>query len=797
MAQKSASISSKNPEKEIELLKRALERQKKARQQAERILEEKSKELYSTANRLKEANERLEGLVTSATSELEGVFTNIVDPYIVMDLESNVLKMNNAAKEFFGVNFPEEPLNLKDVVHPDYADYTLASFQNLMSSGVLKNYQANLVLPNGQQPRVQVNSSLILNTAGEPIAAQGIVRDITSETEVKELISEQKRQLDIIVQNSSLGIVLTVDGKIVRSNQAFQKMLGYTGKELQGRTVKQVTVQESFPDSKKNLEAMEKGEVDHFTMVKKYRRKDGGEIEAKTSVSAVRNLQGELSYQVALIEDIGKELQAERARIASENRLSALVRNLGLGVLLENEARCIELVNQQFCNLFGIPVPPEQMKGADCVSALEEIKNIFADPEAFKSRVNEVLRKQETVLGDELELKDGRIMERDYIPIFHEGTYKGHLWTYNDVTIRKTYKRNLEIQKEKYSSIIANMNLGLLEVDNNEVIQLVNQSFCAMSGYEEKELLGKKASDIIRLKDPAQMLEKNMVRKTGLTDSYEIEVFNKQGEKRHWLISAAPRYDEQEEIVGSIGIHLDITDQKELELQKERLLKELEASNQGLQEYAHIVSHDLKSPLRSISALVTWMQQDYTEVLDDNGLFNLQLMQEKLEGMDKLIDGILRYSSIDTAHLKTERVDLNKVVGEIREIIYIPEHVQVVIMDTMPEIQADATMMHQLFQNLISNAVVNIDKREGLVTVHTMEKDSHYQFSVRDNGKGIPPAYHKKIFEIFQSVGDEARSTGIGLSIVKKIVDLYGGRIWLESEVGQGTTFHFTIAKRS
>ena len=128
-------------------------------------------------------------------------------------------------------------------------------------------------------------------------------------------------------------------------------------------------------------------------------------------------------------------------------------------------------------------------------------------------------------------------------------------------------------------------------------------------------------------------------------------------------------------------------------------------------------------------------------------------------------------------------------------IIFIPESVNVIIMNVLPSIKVDKTKIHQLFQNLISNAVVKIERKEGLVEISSKETQSHWQFTIKDNGVGIPKEYHEKIFKIFQSIGNNQRSTGIGLSIVKKIIDLYEGKIWLESEVGQGTTFHFTLKK--
>lgn len=652
--------------KEVTLLKKALERQKKARQQAERILEEKSKELFDVTHHLKESNSKLENLLNEKTSELDGVFINIIDPYVVMDLKFNVINMNNSAKTFLGYDHTKESLNLASIVHHDFIAYTAQSFQSLIEVGTLKNYRAKILTKAKEEKWVLINSSLIYNTDRKPIAAQGIVRDITQEMEVKQLLAEQKKQLNTIVENSPLGIVLAVEDKIVKTNTTFVELLGYTENELKEMSVRDISAPEDIANSEKLIVQMNKGELDKFSIIKKYYKKDGGFLLARTLVSAVKDEKGKVDYQVALVEDITKEREAE-----------------------------------------------------------ERLRN----------------------------------------------------------------------EREKYSSIIANMNLGLIEVDNDDVIQMVNQSFCTMSGFDREELIGNKAAKVVQVQEGRIIDEKQAERLVGKSDSYEVEVRDKKGQSRHWLISGAPRYDNNKNVVGSIGIHLDITDQKQLEIQKEKLLEELEKSNEGLQEYAHIVSHDLKSPLRSISALASWLTEDYHDKLDDNGKFNLQQIQEKIEGMDGLIDGILKYSSINDATLDNTLVDVNEVVGGIREIIFVPENVNIVIMNPLPSIKVDKTKIHQLFQNLISNAVVNIERTDGLVEISSKENTSHWQFSVKDNGVGIPKEYHEKIFKVFQSIGNNQRSTGIGLSIVKKIVDVYQGKIWLESTVGEGTTFHFTLKK--
>ena len=780
---------------EVILLKRALERQKKARQQAERILEQKSNELYEVTRHLKETNSKLENQLSEKTSELDGIFINIIDPYVVMDLQSNIINMNLSAKEFLGFDHIKENVNLSELVHKDFLEYTAESFRKLLEVGVLKNYRAKIRIKDGSEKWVQINSSIVYNSDNRPIAAQGVVRDITQEMEIKELLSEQRKQLDIIVENSPLGIVLTKNDKIIKSNNTFSHLLGYSKEELSDMKINHISkLEDQFLD-KESESQMNNENSDNYVVIKKYFKKDGGFLLARTLVNAVKNNSNEIDYQVSMIEDITKERDTQWQLKASESRLKTVLSSLHTGILLEDENRKIALTNQKFCSLFGISADPEQLKGVDCSNTAEQNKVNFKNPQSFVSRIEEVLTNRKLVLSDELEMLDGRFLKRDYIPIFNNKEYKGHLWTYQDVTLQKTLKKNLETQKDKYSGIIANMNLGLLEVDNDDFIQMVNQSFCTMSGFSEAELLGKKAADILNVNEIDVLEEKNKNRLEGKSDSYEIQVLDKNGKKRHWLISGGPRYDTVGNPIGSIGVHLDITNQKLLEIQKEELVLELENSNKSLQEYAHIVSHDLKSPLRSISALSSWIQEDYKDVLDESGQQNLQLMQEKVSAMDKLIHGILEYSTANSSEISTSEVNLNEIIDCIKETIYIPEHVEISVPQCLPTILADSTKMQQLFQNIISNAVVHIDKQEGLVEVLCKEEECEWKFTIKDNGVGIPKEYHQKIFEIFQSIGNKERSTGIGLSIVKKIIDRYNGKIWVDSEVNKGTQFHFTISK--
>ncbi|MEN1784607.1 MAG: PAS domain S-box protein [Bacteroidota bacterium] len=795
--QKSNSPFSSADNTDPSIWQRALQRERKARKAAERLLEVKSKELYDASLHLREANGRLEAYIDKGDSKIESAFVNIIDPYVVMDLKSKVINMNNSAKEFLGFDHTKDTVYLSTIVHDDFLDYTSTSFKTLLEVGIIKNYNLKIRIRKYGEKFVNINASLIYDENGKPMAVQGIIRDITKEVETKELLEDQKKQQDVIVENSSLGILLVVEDKIIKANKTFVELLGYSEAELKERTIEDFSTIEDISLYHDLLENAEKGSSDKFAIVRKFHKKDGAFLWGKTSVSTVRNEKGKVDYQVVMIEDITNDKISEERLRASQQRLSTLITNLQTGVLLEDENRKMVLTNQKFCDLFEIPIAPGQLTGIDCKKYLDRYKNRFLDSDHMVKRTEYILKKRELVLSDELELLDGRTFERDYIPLFIDDVYTGHLWSYNDITLRKNYRKNLEIQKEKYSSIIANMNLGLLEIDGDRNILMANHRYSEMIGIAQDQLIGKNVLSLMNLNgENLKKIENQFERRQkNKSDSYEVEVKLATGEARHWLISAAPRYDEMGKIVGSIGVHLDITTQKELELQKQKLLNDLEESNKGLQEYAHIVSHDLKSPLRSVTALATWLHEDYKEVLDENGQYNLRMMMEKVEGMDRLIDGILKYSTVNSGVLDRRSVDVNEVVKEIKEIIYIPDHVNVICANKLPTIQADKVKIHQLFQNFLSNAVVNIEKEAGVVAVASEDVGTHWQFSIKDNGVGIPKEYHKKIFQIFQSIGNNERSTGIGLSIVKKIIDRYKGKVWLESEIGEGTTFYFTLKK--
>lgn len=230
--------------------------------------------------------------------------------------------------------------------------------------------------------------------------------------------------------------------------------------------------------------------------------------------------------------------------------------------------------------------------------------------------------------------------------------------------------------------------------------------------------------------------------------------------------------------------------------EQEQLLHNLEMQNQELSDYAHMVSHDLKSPLRSVDTLAAWLMEDNKDRLDDHCNTQLGLIRSNVEKMDALISGILNYSTIGKNQTETYKVDLNSLLKDVLNLMEIPSHVSIDI-PKLPVIVGDKYRLQQLFQNLISNAVKYNDKPKGLIEIGVEDKKQFLEFYIKDNGKGIDEVYFKKIFKVFEKLENTQDSTGVGLSIVKKIVDLYGGKIWLKSELGVGTTFYFTLKKHN
>ncbi|PQJ80578.1 GAF domain-containing sensor histidine kinase [Polaribacter porphyrae] len=235
---------------------------------------------------------------------------------------------------------------------------------------------------------------------------------------------------------------------------------------------------------------------------------------------------------------------------------------------------------------------------------------------------------------------------------------------------------------------------------------------------------------------------------------------------------------------------------KTQEAKKEELLKFLSHQNEQLNEYAQMVSHDLKAPLINIHTLVTWFINDNGDSLDKNSFEYLNNILFNVEKMDFLIKGILDYSTVNRLESKDRNIDLNFLIKDVIKLILVPNHIEIIVQQNLPTLYGNTWRFNQIFQNLIQNAVKYNDKENGCIEVGFLEKENHLEFFIKDNGIGIKSTYFDKIFKVFTKLESTSSSSGIGLSTVKKIVEFYEGKIWLESKEKIGTTFYFTIPKK-
>lgn len=238
----------------------------------------------------------------------------------------------------------------------------------------------------------------------------------------------------------------------------------------------------------------------------------------------------------------------------------------------------------------------------------------------------------------------------------------------------------------------------------------------------------------------------------------------------------------------------------------ERAQKQLKATQKEMDEYTYVISHDLKEPLRGIEAFSKFLADGYRDKLDDDGRHHVDVIRNSALRMQRLINDLLKFSRMAQQKNPMEPVGLNTMLMHVRvNLQYALDAKKADLrVNKMPMVVCDQTAMTEVFHNLISNAIKYNDKPRPVIEVGCEEKNNpdtglpEYQLYVRDNGKGIKPEYYEKIFQIFQRLerDEKEEGTGIGLTIVRRVIDWHGGRIWVESEEGKGTTFYFTLPKR-
>lgn len=370
---------------------------------------------------------------------------------------------------------------------------------------------------------------------------------------------------------------------------------------------------------------------------------------------------------------------------------------------------------------------------------------------------------------------------------------------------RDEFERALKISEQKFYHIIEQSN-DAIYVLYNEKILFINPKFENYFGLTMKDIKTKSINFLNIVWDEDKPLIKERLKKIQnkeeVSSKFIFKGISRTGDIRWYEANESEIiWDDR---LATLGIVRDITERVEYEnrlKEKEEKLsqysKELERSNKELDQFAYVTSHDLKAPLRAISNLVTWIEEDSKDKLDEAVKSNMELLKSRVKRMENLINGILEYSRIGRIKGTIERVDFEKMVREIIDSLDPPKTFNFSIKEGLEPFYAEKIRLEQVFSNLISNAIKHHHKGGGNIEISFKDLGDYIEFKVSDDGPGIPEEYHSKIFEIFNTLKarDKFESTGIGLTIVKKIVEYQGGKIWVNSEEGKGATFFFTWKK--
>ncbi|MEM6628149.1 MAG: PAS domain S-box protein [Bacteroidota bacterium] len=380
-----------------------------------------------------------------------------------------------------------------------------------------------------------------------------------------------------------------------------------------------------------------------------------------------------------------------------------------------------------------------------------------------------------------------------------EGKYLGVIYILDDVGHYKQAEKVVQENDAKMRAIIDSALDAVIVINQEGKITEWNSQAEQIFGWSADEVKGVTISDTIIPRQYKSSHDKGFEHflKTGegpaLNQRLEIKAVNRLDREFPIELTIIP-IQLGEEYFFSAFIR-DISQRKAQEEKREKLLNQLAQANAELKDFAYIVSHDLKAPLRAISSLSQWISEDYEEQFDEEGKQQFALLRGRVNRMSELITGILNYSKIGRVNTEIYHVNLQTLVEEIKEMLVIGEGIEITIPKELPTVSYNKVSAQQIFQNLMSNAIKYNDKETCKIEVGFTHGSHHHTFWVKDNGPGIDEKYHDKIFKIFQTLRprDEVEATGVGLSIVKKTLNLFGGNIWIESELDTGTSFLFTI----
>jgi PAS domain S-box-containing protein len=660
-------------------------------------------------------------------------------------------------------------------------------------------------------------------------------------------LEKLSRQNELILNSASEGIFgLDLNGSHTFVNSAAAQMLGYRVRELIGKASHEIWHHSkadgslypeeecpiysvckygiirhvkdevfwkkdgtSFPVAYTSTPILEGGKligavVTFRDITKRKREEEELRKHRQDLKKLVKERTAELSTANGKLQnEINEHKQTEIALRQSETLLHKVLETLPVGVwILDEEGNVVH----------GNPTSQQIWAGAKYVGIdlYGEYKGWWLRTgkriEAKEWAAARAILRGETSINEEVEIEcfDGthKIMLNSAVPIMNEhGEIIGAVVVNQDITDRKRAEIELQQERDKAQRYLDIAGVIFVVIGVDQRVELINKKGCESLAYEESEIIGKNWFDNFVPEWDRERVRAGFVKLLSWDldpiEYFENPILTKSGEERMVAWHNTMLKGEEGNIIGTLSSGEDITERKRAEKELKHLADELARSNADLQQFAYVASHDLQEPLRVISGFVKLLAKRYGDKLDDKAEEFIEHTVDGVKRMETLIKDLLEYSKVQLKGMLLKPSDCNLLIEKSLKNLgsAIEESGAMVTHGSLPTVMADASQLSRVFQNLIGNALKFHGEDVPKVHISAEKKENEWVFSVRDNGMGINPNQAERIFVIFQRLHtkEEYPGTGLGLSICKRIVERHGGRIWVESEPGEGSTFFFTL----
>ncbi len=626
------------------------------------------------------------------------------------------------------------------------------------------------------------------------------VTNITELIHAEEALRESEGKYHSLFKSNhaSMLLIKPVTGEIVDANPAAASFYGYKLDELVEMNITDINVLSDEEVFNEMLKA-KSGENNHFIF--KHRLADG-EIRDVDVYSGTIIINGE-NLLYSIIHDITRQMEVENALRESEERFRLIFDQSPIGDTIVDLNYQTLRVNNALSNMLGYS--KEELLSMEFTE--------YTHPEDLDINLHYLQQlKDGKIDGFELEKRyirnDGEIVWAHlHISIvknqLNEPVYI--LTRIEDITERKKMQLSLQISEEKYRTLYETMTQGVIHQDSEGHIISANPAAERILGLNHYNMQGEisnyhcKAVHEDGTDFPIEAHPSTIALKTGKkVRNVVMGIFNPQKEKYYWLnVNATPLFKPGEDKPFQAYITFeDITETIEAQKLLKETLVELRRSNFDLEQFAYVASHDLQEPLRMVASFTQLLEKQYSDKLDETALEYINYAVDGARRMQALIHDLLAYSRVTSHQDDFTENNLEEIIDEVLynlELV-IDESKAIITWDPLPIIKSDRVQMKQLFQNLIGNAI-KYNNKKPYIHISTEKDDDYWVFGVSDNGIGIKSEEYERVFQVFKRLhtNEEYAGTGIGLAICQKIVERQGGRIWVESELGRGSTFYFTI----